>query len=166
MLADLTDSVFADILRSINGLKESTNYARDQYVLYKASYIKEHFGRPLEKLHNFFEKVDAKIERGYKPEDISYQLDLSANNLREIIKEFPAKEVKKGLETLYSKVEKHLAERSSLLEVVWRDMSHEFIRQYKNYENLIRTCYPGHKITFEFTEADICEFFQVIAQMH
>lgn len=154
------------ILRSINGLKESTNYARDQYALYKASYIKEHFGRPLEKLHNFFEKVEAKIERGYKPEDISYQLDLSANNLREIIKEFPAKEVKKGLETLYLKVEKHLADRSSLMDVVWRDMSHEFIHQYKNYEKLIRTCYPDHKINFEFTEADICEFFQVIAQMH
>lgn len=44
-------------------------------------------------LKNFFEKVDAKIERGYKHEDISYQLDLSANNLREIIKEYPAREV-------------------------------------------------------------------------
>ena len=52
------------------------------------------------------------------------------------------------------------------LEVVWRDMSNEFIRQYKNYENTIKTCYPGHKINFEFTEADIFEFFQVIAQSH
>ena len=42
---------------------------------------------------NFFEKVNQKIDRGYKPEDISYQLELSANNLREIIKEYPAKEV-------------------------------------------------------------------------
>ena len=32
------------------------------------------------------------------------------NNLREIIKEYPGKEVKKGLESLYRKVEKHLGE--------------------------------------------------------
>jgi hypothetical protein len=38
-------------MRSINGLKESTKYARDQYVSWKQSYIKESFGRPLEKLH-------------------------------------------------------------------------------------------------------------------
>ena len=43
----------------------------------------------------FFEKVETKIERGYKHEDISYQLDLSANNLREIIREYPAREVRK-----------------------------------------------------------------------
>lgn len=38
-------------MRSINGLKESTKYAKDQFNMCKQSYIKEHFGRPLEKLH-------------------------------------------------------------------------------------------------------------------
>ena len=82
------------VMRSINGLKESTKYSREQYLTWKQNYVKEFFGRPLEKLHSFFEKVDAKIERGIKHEDISYQLELSANNLREIIKEYPAKEVR------------------------------------------------------------------------
>jgi len=153
-------------MRSINGLKNSSKYARDQYVSWKQSYIKEFFGRPLEKIHLFFEKVEAKIERGYKHQDISYQLDLSANVLNEIIREYPAKEVKKGLESLYNKVAKHLVENSSLLEVVWCDMSSEFIKQYKNYENLIRLCYSGHKIQLEFSEKDICQFFQDIAQSH
>lgn len=117
-------------------------------------------------LKKFFENVDSKIQRGYKHEDISYQLDLSANKLREVIREYPAREVKKGLNILYNKVEKHLVENSSLLEVVWCDMSSEFIKQYKNYENLIKLCYPGHSITFEFTENDICKFFQDIAQTH
>ena len=53
---------------------------------------------------NFFEKVDAKIERGYKHEDISYQLDLSANNLREIIKEYPAREVNNTKKTRFKNV--------------------------------------------------------------
>jgi hypothetical protein len=117
-------------------------------------------------LKQFFEKVSAKIERGYKHEDISYQLELSANTLREIITNYPAISVKKGLDSLYNKVQKHLVENSSLLEVVWCDMSSEFISQYKHYENLIKQCYPGQRIVFEFSEEDICKFFQEIAQTH
>ncbi len=41
-------------MRSINGLKESTKYAKDQYTSWKDSYIKEHFGRPFEKLQVMF----------------------------------------------------------------------------------------------------------------
>lgn len=37
--------------------------------------------------------MEAKIERGSKHEDISYQLDLSADVLREIIRGYPVKEV-------------------------------------------------------------------------
>ena len=83
--------------------------------------------------------------------------------MKEIIREYPAKEVKKGLDDLYNKVEKHLVENSNLLEVVWREMSHEFINQYKNYEHLIKLCYEGHSIKFEFTESDIYNFFNDIS---
>ena len=76
------------------------------------------------------------------------------------------KKVKKGLDDLYKKVEKHLVENSSLMQVVWRDMSNEFISQCKNYENLIRKCYPGHKISLEFSDEQICLFFEQIAQSH
>lgn len=114
----------------------------------------------------FFDKVEQRVERGVKYEDISYQMDLSLNNLREIIREYPGKEVKKGLESLYRKVEKHLAENSSLMQVIWRDMSEEFIKQYKNYEKLIRLCYPGQKINLEFTEEEVCQYFQEIALSH
>lgn len=74
--------------------------------------------------------------------------------------------VKRGLDALYNKVEKHLVENSNLMQVVWRDMSNEFISQCKNYENLIKKCYPGHKISLEFTDEQICEFFEQIAQAH
>ena len=40
-------------MRSINGLKDSkeSRYAKEQFNIAKQSYIKNHFGRPLEKLH-------------------------------------------------------------------------------------------------------------------
>lgn len=156
------------IMRTVNGLKDSkeSKYAKERFNVSKQDYIKEHFGRPLEKLHYFFEKVEKRVESGVKYEDISYQMDLSMNNLREIIKEYPGKEVKKGLESLYRKVEKHLGENTGLMQVIWRDMTDEFIRQYKNYENLIRLCYPGQKIMLEFSADEVIQFFEIIARSH
>lgn len=42
----------------------------------------------------------------------------SRQELRKVVKEYPAREVKKGLEHLYRKVEKHLCEEENLLQVI------------------------------------------------
>ena len=41
----------------------------------------------------------------------------SRAELKRVIKEYPAKEVKKGLESLFKKVEKHLSEEENVLQV-------------------------------------------------
>lgn len=74
--------------------------------------------------------------------------------------------MKRGLEALYKKVEKHLSEEGNLLQVVWRAMQEEFIQQYKTLEDLIQQCYPGSMITLEFTINDILDFFSDIARSH
>lgn len=65
----------------------------------------------------FFEGVQAKVGAGVKESEISYQMAFSKQELRRVVKEYPAREVKKGLENLYRKVEKHLCEEENLLQV-------------------------------------------------
>lgn len=48
---------------------------------------------------------------------MSYHLAFNKQELRKVIKEYPGKEVKKGLDNLYKKVDKHLCEEESLLQV-------------------------------------------------
>lgn len=55
---------------------------------------------------------------GVKESEISYQMAFSRQELRRVVKEYPAREVKKGLEHLYRKVEKHLCEEENLLQVI------------------------------------------------
>jgi hypothetical protein len=55
-------------------------------------------------------------------QQISYEQQFSRMELKRAISAYPAKEVKKGLDNLYRKVEKHLSEDSPLLQVVWRQM--------------------------------------------
>ncbi|XP_014251486.1 exocyst complex component 1 [Cimex lectularius] len=142
---------------------------KDAKVRYNESlkaYVTRYFGRPLEKLNQFFEGVQAKVGQGVKESEISYQMAYSKQELRKLIKEYPAKEVKRGLDHLYKKVEKHLCEEENLLQVVWRAMQEEFIQQYKYIEDLIQRCYPGAMITLEFSIDDILNFFSEIARSH
>lgn len=65
----------------------------------------------------FFEGVEARVAQGVKREEVSYQLAFSKTEVRKVIKEYPGKEVKKGLEHLKKKVEKHLCDEENLFQV-------------------------------------------------
>lgn len=68
-------------------------------------------------LQHFFEGVEARVAQGVREEEVSYQLAFNKQELRKVIKEYPGKEVKKGLDNLYKKVDKHLCEEENLLQV-------------------------------------------------
>lgn len=147
-------------------LENERKDAKQKYNEALQAYVTHYFGRPLEKLNLFFEGVESRVAQGVKREEVGYQLAFSKQELRKVIKEYPNKEVKKGLESLYRKVEKHLCEEENLLQVVWHSMQDEFIRQYKYIESSISRCYPGSMITLEFSINDILDFFSDIARSH
>lgn len=140
--------------------------AKTKYNEALRSYVTKYFGRPLEKLNLFFEGVQLKVGQGVKETEISYQMAYSKQELRKVICLYPSREVKKGLESLYKKVEKHLCEEENLLQVVWRAMQEEFIVQYNYLEERIQRCYAGSMITLDFTIDDILHFFSEIARSH
>lgn len=110
--------------------------------------------------------IPQNIFLGVKESEISYQLAYSKQELRRVISIYPGKEVRKGLDSLYRKVERHLCEEESLIQVVWRAMQEEFITQYKNIEDLIRRCYPGAQISLDFSINEVLEYFSDIARSH
>lgn len=65
----------------------------------------------------FFDGVVAKVAQGVKESEIGYQMAFSKQELRKVISLYPGREVKKGLEALYRKVEKHLSDEGNLLQV-------------------------------------------------
>ncbi|XP_029443244.1 exocyst complex component 1 isoform X3 [Rhinatrema bivittatum] len=159
--------IFATLSRlKISCLENEKRDAKQKYGDHLQSYVINSLGQPLEKLNHFFEGVEARVAQGIREDEVSYQLAFNKQELRKVIKEYPGKEVKKGLDNLYRKVDKHLCEEENLLQVVWHSMQDEFIRQYKHFEGLIARCYPGSGVTMEFTIQDILEYFSSIAQSH
>jgi len=147
-------------------LENEKRDAKKKYSDSQKMYVNTMLGRPMEKLNIFFEGVQECIAAGVKEDEVGYQLAFSKQELRKCIKEYPAKELKKGLEQLYKKVEKHLCEEENLLQVVWHSMQDEFLQQYKTFDDLIQRCYPGSMINLEVTINDILSFFSNIAQSH
>ncbi|VDN07869.1 unnamed protein product [Thelazia callipaeda] len=129
-------------------------------------YVKDLMGRPLEKIHTFFESVEDAIRQGVKPEEIAFHQQFSRSELKKVISLYPEKEVKKGLEQLYRKIEKHLTESSSLLQVVWRNMQDEFLKQLKHYNEVMGNCYPNSRIDLEVSIQDVLSYFSQIAMQH
>ncbi|XP_032884895.1 exocyst complex component 1 isoform X7 [Amblyraja radiata] len=159
--------IFSTLSRlKIACLETERREAKHKYTEHLQSYVIYSLGQPLEKLNHFFEGIEARVAQGIREEEVSYQLAFNKQELRKVIKEYPGKEVKKGLDNLYRKVDKHLCEEENLLQVMWHSMQDEFIRQYKHFEGLIARCYPGSGITMEFTIQDILEYFSSIAQSH
>ena len=145
-------------IKPLEGLR---NESKSKYQEALKAYVTTYFGRPLEKLNVFFDGVQALVAAGVKESEVGYQLAYSKQELRKVIVLYPGKEVRKGLERLYKKVEKHLCEEEGLVQVVWRAMQEEFIQQYKCIEDLIQRCYPGAQISLDFDTQSIHEYFSV-----
>ncbi|XP_023614046.1 exocyst complex component 1 isoform X8 [Myotis lucifugus] len=160
------DKAYTKLIRGVFVNEAEKKEAKQKYTDHLQSYVIYSLGQPLEKLNHFFEGVEARVAQGIREEEVSYQLAFNKQELRKVIKEYPGKEVKKGLDNLYKKVDKHLCEEENLLQVVWHSMQDEFIRQYKHFEGLIARCYPGSGVTMEFTIQDILDYCSSIAQSH
>ena len=119
----------------IEALANERKETKKLYQSCMESYAALFLGRPLEQIAIFFDGVTKEIDQERPAEEIQFMAMYNKSSLRKVIKEYPGKKVKKGLEELYLKVEKHTAEDDNrLLQVVWREMQEEFIRQYNHYD--------------------------------
>lgn len=148
-------------------LENERKEAKVRYNNALKEYVNLYFRRPLDKLNCFFEGVQSKVQQGVREEEISYQLAFSKQELRKVIKDCNLKDIKRGLEDMYKKVEKHISDpHNNLIQVIWHSMQEEFIAQYKGITGMIERCYPQANITLAFTIEDVLNVFSEIALQH
>ena len=115
-----TMTVFSSPQIKITALEGQKKEVKQKYNDALSAYTTQYFGRPLDKLNVFFDGVQQLVSAGVKESEIGYQLAYSKQELRKVINMYPGKEVKKGLESLYKKVERHLCEEEGLVQVIPR----------------------------------------------
>ena len=98
--------------------------------------------------------------------EVSFHVLYSKNALKDVLKKYPGKEIKKSLEVLYKRVDKHFAEAEGLLQVAWRGIQEEFVKLIRKYEEFIAKCYPETNLRFDFTITEVLEYFSDMAKAH
>ncbi|KAJ3364894.1 Exocyst complex component 1 [Kappamyces sp. JEL0680] len=151
--------------RKVPSLDPFVKQAKLLYDVNLESYGKSVIRKPLGKLLEFFEGVEGLLKTG-PADEVSYHVQYSKTSLRDVIKKYPGKEIRKSLEVLYKRVDKHFTEEEGLLQVVWRSIQEEFVRQLRKYEELITKCYPDITMRLDFTLEELLGFFSDLAQSH
>ncbi|CAF0927129.1 unnamed protein product [Adineta steineri] len=146
-------------INKLSALDAEKQEARKNYNAAKAEYEREYCGFPFEKLHTFFERVDELRKRLAKDEDVQFQSDCSIIELRRLVRDHPPKEVKRGLENLSKKIEKHLSDNTGLIQAIWHDIQSLVLDEHQRMTKLIELCYPNSNIHLEFTVENLLAFF-------
>ncbi|KAI3655080.1 hypothetical protein MP228_000460 [Amoeboaphelidium protococcarum] len=138
-------------------------YCKQQYDGHLNTYTKTVIRRPLHKLLEFYEGVQDLLKTK-SPEEVGYHFGYNRTALKKILAQYSGKDFKKGLDSLFKRVEKHFQDNSGLLQVVWRNVQEQYLRLHSDFEAMILKCFPGSDLHLQVTVNDLCEYFSDIAK--
>ena len=146
-------------IKCLEGCKEEAKKKSREFV---EAYTRSMLGRPLERLSLFFEGVESQLKKGTKPEEIGFISEFHKTELRRCVSMYPGKEVRKVLDSIYKKVDKHLSPEMGMNQVVWHHMQTQLIAQFNNITRLIERCYSDANVKLDFTLEDLSRYFSDI----
>jgi hemerythrin len=74
------------------------------------------------------------------------------------------RQVKRNIEALYKRVNKHFSDEEGLLQVVWHGIQEEFIRDHNRTTELMQKCYAHTGLSIDFTINDLLDTFSELAK--
>ncbi|KAG0253579.1 hypothetical protein BG011_006298 [Mortierella polycephala] len=153
--------------RKITNLENYMKYAKGSYERHLETYVRGVVRRSLLKLLDFFDGVEGLVKTKAS-EDVGFHLTYNKQALKKVVSNCPGSVIRKDLSNMYKKVEKHFSsdEEEGLLEVAWRGIQEEFIRQHERFSRLIRECYPDAGVQMEFSMQELLGYFSDIAKSH
>jgi exocyst complex component 1 len=97
------------------------------------------------------------------PSEVSNNSSYSKSSLKRIVKEYNVKDVRRHVDALFKRVEKHYAEPgeehagnpANLLKGVWSACEQELVKSTERFSRLIAQCYKETGVTLEFTVQDV-----------
>ncbi|KAL3899204.1 MAG: hypothetical protein SGCHY_002214 [Lobulomycetales sp.] len=161
--------------RRLITLDSFVKLAKSNYDASLNIYCKAVIRKPFLKLQEFFEGVE-QLLKTQNYDEVSYNHMFSKNTLKEVIKKHPLKEVSKGVEGLYKRVDKHFRGEEGdhgsgqLLQVVWRGIQEELVSSLRKYEDrkshrvslnflVIEKCYGRDGLKLEFSVEEVLSMF-------
>ncbi|KAI8990472.1 exocyst complex component Sec3-domain-containing protein [Trametes punicea] len=135
------------------------------------AYVKIVLRRPFAKIIEFFEGVE-RLLKTTAPSEIASNSSYSRSALKKVVKEYTAKDVRKHVDALFKRVEKHFTEASekatteeasastgiapgTVMVGVWKACEEEVLRITELFNKRISQCYKDTGVTLEYSAADV-----------
>ncbi|GAA5919946.1 hypothetical protein JCM1841_000062 [Sporobolomyces salmonicolor] len=152
--------------QKVPALAPFVQQAREKYDQNLAAYIRLILRRPLARVVDFFSGLE-QLLRTTPPTEVSLHSAYTKSALRRTITDVRAKDLRKAVDALYKRVDKHFgndiaspsAEHTDVLKTVWKACEDELGRLVGNWKGLVAKCYPDEKGGIEVGRTDVHNFF-------
>jgi hypothetical protein len=157
--ADATDT------RGLEVLEVWKENANTEYNEHLGLYLNAVMRRPLGKLLDHLENIEAQLQSGKTSSAIAAQPSNSKNIFNKVLGNYDAKEVKKGIEALRKRVEKHFGDTDEpvaskdLVDKVWEQCKNFYESVEQRIERVVTDIYGGD-VLFEWPRAEVRAAFR------
>ncbi|KAI0305016.1 exocyst complex component Sec3-domain-containing protein [Russula brevipes] len=145
-------------------------YSTRAEVVYEenlSAYVKMVLRRPFSKIIDYFDGVE-QLLKTTAPSEVSNRSGYNRSTLKKVVKEYDAKDVRKHVDALFKRVEKHFTEASevttgessgitpgTVLVGVWKACEEELLRITEIFAKRITQCYANAGVSLEYSAADV-----------
>ncbi|KAF8755980.1 Exocyst complex component SEC3 N-terminal PIP2 binding PH [Rhizoctonia solani] len=146
--------------------------AEETYHRELSAYVTFVLRRPMAKIIDYFDGVERLLQTT-APSEISNNSNFSRSALKKVVKEYDSKDMRKNVDGLYKRVEKHFdAEEGSTIPAghngaaapvlvgVWNACEEQLLRLTDRWIRLIGQCYPDSGVSLEYTTGDVRAAFR------
>ncbi|KAL0951427.1 hypothetical protein HGRIS_008119 [Hohenbuehelia grisea] len=132
-----------------------------------SAYVKIVLRRPFAKLIDYFEGVEQQL-KSVAPTEIIKTSTYSKSALKKVVKEFNSKDVRKHVDVLFKRVEKHFTDaekagpeegggiaQGTVMVGVWKACEEEMLRITELFAKRIGQCYAESGVSLEYSSADV-----------
>ena len=150
-------------------LEDWKEAAQSEMTEHMGLYLNAVMRRPLGKLLEYLENIEAQVASGKSPAAIAAQPSNSKSSFNKVLSQFDAREARKGVEALRKRVDKHFgdADDPSLSRGLVNRVVKECERFYADVEVRISTATTtvyGGDVLFEWPRADIKSAFSTVGR--
>ncbi|KAK0478326.1 exocyst complex component Sec3-domain-containing protein [Armillaria novae-zelandiae] len=132
------------------------------------AYVKIILRRPFAKIIDYFEGVE-RLLKTTAPSEIATNSSYNRSALKKAVKEYSGKDIRKYIDALFKRVEKHFTEASekttteesggiapgTVMVGVWKACEEELLRITELFSKRISQCYPDSGVSLDYSSVDV-----------
>lgn len=132
-----------------------------------AAYVKLVIRRPFSKILDYFDGVERLVQNS-GPTSVAGSSNYNKSALKRVLKDYNSKDVRKHIEALFKRVNKHFGESDDedrlapgTVEMgVWKACEDDVARNTERFAKLIAQCYPDTGLGLEYALSDVEQSFK------